>query len=117
MIDMPKFIVKITGKPQEWVIEAPCAYDAKTDAVDTYLNDHETHLEVECEEIEENTVRHDRLTLLLEQLVEGFNDCACCPLSNDCACIRREADGIVPYECARLIRMFYLEQETDWGIG
>ena len=115
MIDMPKFIVKITGKPQEWVIEAPCAYDAREDAVATYIDDHEAHLEVECEEIEENTVRHDRLTLLLEQLVEGFNDCACCPLSHDCH--RRESDGIDPYECARLIRMCYLEQETDWGIG
>lgn len=115
MIDMPKFIVKITGKPQEWVIEAPCAYDAKVNAVYTYLDAHEAHLEVECEEIEENTVRQDRLSLLLEQLVEGFDDCACCPLSNDCH--RRESDGIIPYECARLIRMFYLEQETDWGIG
>ena len=114
---LPKFIVKITGNPQEWVIEAPCAYDAKMDAVNIYLDEHEAHLKVECEEIEENTVRHDRLTLLLEQLVAGFNDCACCPLSNDCACGRRETSGIDPYECAQLICEFYLEQETDWDIG
>ena len=112
---MPKYRVKVTGKPQEWVIEAPNSYDAKEDAVETYLDDHEVHLEVECEEIEENTVRHDRLTLLLEQLVEGFNGCACCPLSNNCR--RRKSDGIDSCECAQLIRMFFLEQETDWGIG
>ena len=108
---MPKFIVKITGKPQEWVIEAPCACDARAGAIETYIDDYDAHLEVECEEIEENTVRRDRLTQLLVQLVEGFNDCACCPLSNDCH--RRESDGIDPYECARLIHMFYLKQETD----
>lgn len=112
---MPKFIVKITGKPQEWIIEAPCDYVAKDSAVETYLDSSEEHLEVECEEIEENAVRHDRLALLLEQLVEGFNDCACCPLSHDCR--RREFAGIDSCECAQLIRMFYLEQETDWGIG
>ena len=112
---MPKYIVKISGQPKEWVIEAPCSYDARADAVETYLDDHEHYLDVEVEEIEEDTVRHDRLQDLLEQLVEGFNDCACCPLSNDCH--RRESDGIDSYECARLIRTFYLEQETDWGIG
>ncbi len=113
---MPKYIVKICGKPQEWVIEAPCSYDAKADALETYIDDHEEHFEVECEEIEENTVRHDRLTLLLEQFVEGFNDCACCPLSNDCHRRDRE-EGIDSCECAQLIRALYLEQETDWGIG
>ena len=112
---MPKYRVKVTGKSQDWVIEALNSYDAKEDAIETYLDDHETHLEVECEEIEENTVRHDRLTMLLEQLVEGFNDCACCPLSNDCH--RRESDGIDSCECAQLICMYFLEQETDWGIG
>lgn len=112
---MPKYRVKVTGKPQEWVIEAPCSYDAKEAAVETYLDEHEAHLEVECEEIEENTVRHDRLTLLLEQLVEGFNDCACCPLSYNCR--RRESDGIDSCECALLIREFYLKQETDWSIS
>lgn len=112
---MPKYIVKISGQPKEWVIEAPNSYDAKEDAVETYLDDHEHFLEVEVEEIEEDTVRHDRLQMLLEQLVEGFNDCACCPLSNTCT--RREDYAIDSIACAKSIRMYYLEQDTDWGIG
>ena len=39
-------------------------------------------------------VNENRLNTILQDFVETFNDCACCPLSNECD--RRS----ISYECA-----------------
>lgn len=48
-------------------------------------------------------VNEHRLTELLQDLVYGFNDCACCPLMFDCE--RRETEeGIDPVNCTEILK-------------
>lgn len=52
-------------------------------------------------------VKEERLKEVVEFVVEGFNDCACCFLSNDCP--RLDAEGIDIKECAEEIITYYLQ--------
>lgn len=52
-------------------------------------------------------VNTDRLFDYLESWVDTFNDCACCPLSNECD---RE-DGIDSMACADKL----LDNLKEWG--
>jgi hypothetical protein len=46
-------------------------------------------------------VNENRLDTILQDFVETFNDCACCPLTFDC---ERDNAGIDCYECAELLK-------------
>ena len=46
-------------------------------------------------------VNENRLDTILQDFVETFNDCACCPLTFDC---ERDAARIDCYECAELLK-------------
>ena len=52
-------------------------------------------------------VNTDRLFNYLESWVDTFNDCACCPLSNECDC----EDGIDSMACADKL----LDSLEEWG--
>lgn len=52
-------------------------------------------------------VKEKRLKEVIEFFVEGFNDCACCPLSDDCP--RLDAECIDTKECAEAIITDYLQ--------
>lgn len=51
-------------------------------------------------------INENRLDTILQDFVETFNDCACCPLTFDC---ERDNAGIDCYECA--------EQLKEWLKG
>ena len=53
-------------------------------------------------------VKESRLKEVIEFLVEGFNDCACCPLGYDCP-RRDEEEGIDIIDCAKEIIVDYLQ--------
>ena len=53
-------------------------------------------------------VKESRLKEVIEFLVEGFNDCACCPLSDDCF-RRDEGEGIDYKDCTEEIICYYLQ--------
>ena len=46
-------------------------------------------------------VNENRLDTILQNFVESFNDCACCPLTFDC---EKDNEGIDCYECAELLK-------------
>lgn len=46
-------------------------------------------------------VNEHRLDTILQDFVETFNDCACCPLTFDC---ERDNAGIDCYECAEQLK-------------
>lgn len=46
-------------------------------------------------------VNENRLNTILQDFVETFNDCACCPLTFDCG---RNNAGIDCYECAEQLK-------------
>ena len=48
-------------------------------------------------------VNEHRLTKLLQDLVYGFNDCACCPLMFDCE-RREKEEGIDPVNCTEILK-------------
>lgn len=48
-------------------------------------------------------VNEHHLIELLQDLVYGFNDCACCPLMFDCE-RREKEEGIDPVECAEILK-------------
>lgn len=48
-------------------------------------------------------VNEHRLTELLQDLVYGFNDCACCPLIFDCE-RRGKEEGIDPVKCTEILK-------------
>lgn len=52
-------------------------------------------------EVDGMQVNENRLDTILQDLVETFNDCACCPLTFDC---ERDNAGIDCYECAELLK-------------
>lgn len=53
-------------------------------------------------------VKEYRLKEIIEFFVEGFNDCACCPLSDDC--FRQDEDkGIDIKKCVDDIITYYLQ--------
>lgn len=53
-------------------------------------------------------VKEERLKELTQWMVDGFNDCACCPLSDGCP--RRDDDlGIDSIDCAEEIIANYLQ--------
>lgn len=53
-------------------------------------------------------VKEARLKEVIEFWVEGFNDCACCPLGDDCP--RHEEElGIDCADCAEEIICYYLQ--------
>ena len=45
---------------------------------------------------------------VIEFWVEGFNDCACCPLDYDCP-RRKKGEGINVIDCAEEIIVDYLQ--------
>ena len=53
-------------------------------------------------------VKESCLKEVIEFLVEGFNDCACCPLGYDCP-RRDEREGINIADCAKEIIVDYLQ--------
>lgn len=53
-------------------------------------------------------VKENRLKEVIEFWVEGFNDCACCPLSDDCPRHDEEL-GIDCQDCAKEIICYYLQ--------
>lgn len=53
-------------------------------------------------------VNEDKLDYLLEQLVSGFNDCTCCPLTFRCREEGRDG-GIDSVECAKKLRSWLSE--------
>ena len=53
-------------------------------------------------------VKESRLKEVIEFLVEGFNDCACCPLDYDCPRKKKE-EGINIIDCANEIIVDYLK--------
>ena len=58
--------------------------------------------------MEKVKVNESRLKEVIEFWVEGFNDCACCPLSDDCS--RRDEElGIDCKDCAEEIICYYLQ--------
>lgn len=57
-------------------------------------------------EVDGMQVNENRLDTILQDFVETFNDCACCPLTFDC---ERDNAGIDCYECA--------EQLKEWLKG
>lgn len=50
-------------------------------------------------------VNENRLDTILQNFVESFNDCACCPLTFDC---ERDNEGIDCYECAELLKKWLM---------
>ena len=46
-------------------------------------------------------INENRLDTILQDFVETFNDCACCPLTFDC---ERDNAGIDCYECAEQLK-------------
>ena len=53
-------------------------------------------------------VKESRLKEVIEFLVEGFNDCACCPLYYDCP-HKEKGEGINVVDCAEEIIVDYLQ--------
>lgn len=53
-------------------------------------------------------VNEDKLDYLLEQLVSGFNDCACCPLTFICR-EQEENWGIDIKECSEKLKVWLNE--------
>lgn len=53
-------------------------------------------------------VKESRLKELTQWMVESFNDCACCPLSDDCP-RRDEGEEIDVIDCAEEIIVDYLQ--------
>ena len=53
-------------------------------------------------------VKESSLKEVIEFLVEGFNDCACCPLYYDCP-RRDEGEGIDIIDCANEIIVDHLQ--------
>lgn len=54
------------------------------------------------------SVNEDKLDYLLEQLVSGFNDCACCPLTFICR-EQEENCGIDIKECSEKLKVWLNE--------
>lgn len=52
-------------------------------------------------------VKKERLKELVSFMVQGFNDCACCPLSLNCP--RNDTIGIDVQECTKEIILNYLQ--------
>lgn len=51
--------------------------------------------------VDDMQVNENRLNTILQDFVETFNDCACCPLTFDCG---RDNVGIDCYECAEQLK-------------
>lgn len=51
--------------------------------------------------VDDMQVNENRLNTILQDFVETFNDCACCPLTFDC---ERDNAGIDCYECAEQLK-------------
>lgn len=58
-------------------------------------------------------VNHDSLLRVLEEYVEGFNDCACCPCYHWCEKHNKFFGDIELYDCSRLIRDHFLEARQE----
>lgn len=52
-------------------------------------------------------VNENRLDTILQDFVETFNDCVCCPLTFDC---ERDNVGIDCYECAEQLKEWLKEE-------
>lgn len=85
-----------------YIIEAENEYEAQ-DKADEWFCERQRYKDehIFITEIPEISVIDSRLTELMESFVETFNDCACCPISNDC--IHRERGGMDVSYCAQLI--------------
>ena len=53
-------------------------------------------------------VNENRLDTILQDFVETFNDCACCPLTFDC---ERDDARIDCYECAEMLKTRHADRE------
>lgn len=114
---MPKYKVKITPKPIEWVVEADNHYDALAVARDNYIDEMLEDFNSDTfshQEIEEIAVREDRLHETIATWVETFNDCACCPCQHNCPFYINE-EGIEPDRCADVIIDQHLMTEVDYS--
>lgn len=55
-------------------------------------------------------VNQDNLDYILETFIEGFNDCACCPMSLNCEKRESEEYGIDSQECGEIL-LEWLKEE------
>ncbi len=60
----------------------------------------------------EIVVNYDNLISILENYVESFNDCSCCPCYSQCMQDNEFFGSIGLYDCSRIIRDKFLQARS-----